>query len=54
MRIRLYILWFILVVIVSFCLGLGSRQSIYDKGLYDGKKYQLIQDEYLYEKCGLR
>lgn len=39
---------YIIGVYVGYCIV--NQQKIYDKGVEDGKKYQLQQDEMLYKK----
>jgi len=49
-----FLFYFVLVLLCGFVIGysykFNNSQAIYDRGVKDGKKFQLQQDEYLYKK----
>lgn len=49
----LYVVYFFFLLIVAYKLGETSvkKQEIYDRGVKDGQRVQLAQDEDLYNKC---
>jgi len=54
LKIAVPLIYFLAVLLCGFTFGYYYKQSryqyYYDKGVYDGKRKQLQQDEYLYEK----
>jgi hypothetical protein len=52
LKIAVPLIYFLAVLLCGFVFGYYYKQNryqyYYDKGVYDGKEYQLEQDEYLY------